>query len=87
MRRLFVFFGFVTCFAFAGLSQEVTEIDGICYSGGKPYTGKTVTHYDGGAMKMESSFKKGNFAKIALFPPFLKGGNVGLIFSVYIIID
>lgn len=40
MRKLLVLVGFVICFALTGLSQEVTEVDGICYSGGNPIPGK-----------------------------------------------
>lgn len=40
MRKLLVLVGFVACFALTGLSQEVTEIDGICYSGENLIPGK-----------------------------------------------
>ena len=74
MRKLLVLVGFVICFALTGLSQEVTEVDGICYSGGKPYTGKTVTHYDNETVKMESSFKKGK--KDGLFRVWFENGQL-----------
>jgi antitoxin component YwqK of YwqJK toxin-antitoxin module len=59
MRKFLLLFGLLSLLVLNVRGQEIKEVNGICYSGDKPYSGKLVTHYENGTIKMESSFKKG----------------------------
>lgn len=72
MRKLLFFIGCLVLLTIPVRGQELREVDGICYSGDKPFTGKSFTHYDNGKVKMESSFKKGK--KDGLFKVWFESG-------------
>ena len=59
MRKFILLFGLLSFLVCIVRGQEIKEVNGICYSGEMPYTGKLVTHFENGTLKMESSFKKG----------------------------
>lgn len=59
MKRTFFVFGFVFALFFFAKGQEIKEIDGLFYSGQKPFTGTSFSYFNNGSVKMESSYKNG----------------------------
>ena len=70
MKKLSLLIVMIGFFAFAAKAQELKEINGIYYADSVAYTGKYVTHFPNGRIKLEMNLENG-----------IKNGTVNVYFE------